>query len=174
MHDFHHRRKAVGGAGGGGDDVMSGRIVQLMIHAIDDVQGRVGDRGRNQDFPDTLVEVGLQGVFRLEFARALNDQIHVFAGPVHLCRCCQTAEIDFASIHRDGIIAGGDLVIPVPMHRIEFEQMCVAMCIAADFIDMYDFVSRIVPTGAKAQFPHAAKAVDAHPDAHLLYPLTEK
>ena len=62
---------------------MRGRVINLMVHAIDDIRGgAIFDGGGDNDLFNACGEIGRKGRSCFKFPRAVNDHIHPLKGQV--------------------------------------------------------------------------------------------
>src|SRR5882762_3539714 len=67
--------EAICGAGGGGDEMVLVGIIQMIVHAHDDVQSALLDRRRDDHFFHAGLEVKLELLFGAKFAARLQHDI---------------------------------------------------------------------------------------------------
>ena len=172
MHDadllvYHldHRRQAVGGAGGRRDQMVLGRVVQVVIDAVHDVQCAFG-RCSNNDLLYPLIEIGLQrlGLFVMLAGRLDHD---VTARPVGFADGRIAAVCDLLATDDHCVAIGTAFFGPGAMHRVELEQVCRTGCIGRDLVHLDDGDTFPFPTGTNTKTTHAAEAVDTYANCHL-------
>lgn len=161
-----NRGDAVGGAGGGGKEVVDGGIVEVVVATDDDIERSFFDGGRDDDFFDALVEVGLKEFGGAELAGAFEDD--VTTGPVGggdgvVLRMSDTMPVD-----GEGVGIAGDLVIPVAVDGIKFEEMGRGGGRAVSFVDMNEFEFGRSESGTKIEATNTAEAVDSDFGSHGL------
>jgi len=76
--------------------------------------------------------------------------------------------VDGMAVDQQTVSLGFRVPVPGAVHRIELEQMSRSGGIGGDLIDTHDVEFRLVPTGAQAEPSHAAEAVDADTDSHVV------
>ena len=136
--DFDDRGQAVGGAAGRCDDVMGVWVIDVIIHAIDDVGGvAVLYRGRDHDLFDASFEIGGDLGLGLEDTGAVDDHIHTLQRQLRNVACADKGQA--GAIDGDAAVVVRKRGVPPAVHRIELQQMGVHFRIAHCVVDPGDF-----------------------------------
>ena len=146
---------------------MLGRIVGRIVHAQHDGDVLVlGRRGDDYLFYRTAEVLG--GVLGVgESAGGFHHHLRAHAGPIELGRVLDGEDLDFLTVHRDGIGIGGDFGAERSEHRVVLEQVRQRFRIG-QIVDRDEF--HVTPVQCRPDdIPaNAAKAVDTHFYCHFV------
>ena len=116
--DLGYRRQAVGGAGSVRDDVVRGGVVLVLVYAHDDGDVFILGRGGDDDLFYRSAQV-LLGVFGVgEASGRFDDDLCTDGFPIDFGGVFFGKNLEFLSLHVDGITAGGNFVMQVAEDRI--------------------------------------------------------
>jgi hypothetical protein len=142
----------------------SGRVVLVVVDAVDDVQGALGRR-RDDHLLHALVEVGLQGL-RLLVMRPGRLDHDVAARPVGVGDRGIAAVADRLAVDDHRVVRRAAGHRPGAVDRVELQQVGRAGRICRDLVDLHDRKACPAPARAQAEPAHAAEAVDSNLHAH--------
>jgi hypothetical protein len=121
VHHLDHRREAVGRAGGRRQEPVPGRVIDLVVYADHNIQGRgVLDRGSHDDAADAFMEITLQLIRLQEFPGGFQHDLGTEIVLRHFGRRARRSAI----ANEDGaIIRDFEGLAPAAMQAIELEEM---------------------------------------------------
>ena len=158
MDDLHHRGEAIGRAACRRDDPVAGRVIDIVIDAIDDI-GRIPVfyRGRDNHFFHPRFEIGGEFCLGLEDAGAVDHHIH----PVERQRAevVRADEGQAGAVDRHAVGVMGEIGLPASMHRVEFQQMGMHFRVAHRVVDPCN-LGPLFQQRFQGELADTAKAVD--------------
>ncbi len=105
--------------------------------------------------------MGAYGITAFEFSGAFDDDIYAETalGNILGLRIFRTP--NFLAVDDKGVFLCDNVMVPLPMYRVELGQMSGAVGTALDLVDVNDLEFRPVPSRPQRQASHAPKSVDA-------------
>jgi hypothetical protein len=118
---------------------VSGRVVDFVIDADDDVQGGgVFDGSSDDDAADSLIEIALQLIGFQELAGAFQYHLAAEIAPRHFFRRARCTAADPSISDQNGaIVLDPELLAPAAVQTIELEEVSCRYSSAFELVDMH-------------------------------------